>query len=163
MPPPAPPIVVPPGCLELFAGSWVHASNPGYRYEAEDDGGTLSMVVTHVVAIDAGFSPRRFRPEPVVDAGPAPATDAGQEQSSPVRVELQRTEHGFVGATIAPLTHPTGRVCEARFPTTVLSCADGGLLLETQSATALGDACQAPARPLGLLTQKHQLWRPDAG
>lgn len=165
LPPPHPAVRVPAGCLDSLAGSWVHASDRSYRYEAEDDGGTLTLVVSHVLVPDAGFSPRRFRP--VADAGAGldagAETDAGLVTPSPVRVELQRTPEGFVGATIAPLAHPTGRVCEGRFPTTVLSCADGGLLLESQSATALGDACQAPARPLGLLTQQHQLVRPDAG
>lgn len=170
LPPPAPKIEVPPGCLDSFAGPWIHASDPSYRYSGEDDGGTLVLTVSHVaVPLDAGFSPRRFRPvDAGVDAGmPDAGTDAGTADAGvepwAVRVELQRTAHGFVGQTIAPLPHPTGRVCEAHFPTTVLSCADAGLLLETQSATALGDACQAPARPLGLLTQKHQLVRPDAG
>ena len=166
-PPPAPAVNVPPGCLDSFAGSWVHASDPSYRYEAEDDGGTLTLVVSHQLVPDAGFSPRRFRP---VDAGaPDAGADAGLEPDaglivpSAVRVELQRTANGFVGATLAPLAHPTGRVCEGRFPTRVISCADGGLLLESQSATALGDACQAPARPLGVSTRQHQLVRPDAG
>ena len=169
--PPRPAAVVPPGCLAWFGGSWVHATDPAYRYEGEDDGGTLTLVVTHVLGVDAGFYPRRFR---VSDAGVAaggggadvdagPEQDAGAPAPSAVRIELQRTPAGFVGATLAPLTHPTGRVCEGRFPTKVLSCADGGLLLETQSATALGDACQAPARPLGVLTQQHLLLRPDAG
>ncbi len=162
LPPPARKVVVPPGCLEGFAGPWVHATDPGYRYQGEDDGGTLTLIVSHVATPDAGFSPRRFR---AVDAGVVDAgvIDAGTPSISGGRVELERTERGFVGQTIAPLTHPTGRTCEGHFPTTVVSCADGGLLLETQSATALGDACQAPARPLGLFTQKHQLWRPDAG
>ncbi len=166
-PPPPPAVLVPAGCLDSLAGSWIHASDRSYRYEAEDDGGTLTLVVSHVPVVDAGFSPRRFRPlaeagvDGGVDAGLEP--DAGLVAPSPVRVELRRTANGFVGATVAPLTHPTGRVCEGRFPTTVLSCADGGLLLESQSATALGDACQAPARPLGLVTQQHQLLRPDAG
>lgn len=168
-PPPRPPVLVPPGCLGSLAGAWVHASAPGYRYEGEDDGGTLTLVVSRVVVVDAGFSPRRFRPpdsageDAGVGAGAPAALDAGQEATAAVRVELQRTDHGFVGATLAPLTHPSGRICEGRFPTAVLSCADGGLLLETQSAIALGDACQAPALPLGVLTQKHQLVRPDAG
>lgn len=160
--PPRPPVMVPQGCLDSLGGPWVHATDPSYRYEGEDDGGTLTLVVTHVLTVDAGFSPRRFRVSDAgVDAGPE--LDAGAPVPSAVRIELQRTGHGFVGATLAPLTHPTGRVCEGRFPTTVLSCADGGLLLESQSATALGDACQAPARPLGLLTQQHHLVRPDAG
>lgn len=165
LPPPAPRVVVPEGCLEGFAGPWVHATDPGYRYQGEDDGGTLTLIVSHVARPDAGFSPRRFR---AVDAGveaqaDAGVTDAGLLAAPGARVELRRTERGFVGETIAPLTHPTGRTCEGHFPTTVVNCADGGLLLETQSATALGDACQTPARPLGLLTQQHQLWRPDGG
>lgn len=166
--PPRPVFVVPPGCLEPLSGSWVHATDPGYRYEAEDDGGTLTLVVSRHRVVDAGFSPRRFR----VDAGPS--LDAGAEELAPdagpgpealpsARIELERSAHGFAGATIAPLTHPSGRACEGRFATTVLSCADGGLLLQTQSATALGDACQAPARPLEQLTQDHLLVRPDAG
>lgn len=165
--PPRPPVMVPQGCLDSLSGNWVHATDPSYRYQGEDDGGTLTLVVTHVLTVDAGFSPRRFR---VIDAGVEDAgvdggteLDAGTPPPSAVRIELQRTGNGFVGATLAPLTHPTGRVCEGRFPTKVLSCADGGLLLESQRATALGDACQAPARPLGLLTQQHQLVRPDAG
>jgi hypothetical protein len=165
-PSPAPVFAVPPGCLELLSGSWVHATDLAYRYEAEDDGGTLTFIVSRQHVVDAGFSPRRFRPvDGGVDAGVDAGVDldAGQTPASPVRVELHRTGNGFVGATLAPLVHPTGRVCEGRFPTTVLSCADGGLLLETQSATALGDACQASARPLGLLTQQHQLVRSDAG
>jgi hypothetical protein len=167
--PPRPAVMVPEGCLASLSGTWVHASDPGYRYEAEDDGGTLTLVVFHVPMLDAGFSPRRFRVDAGTDAGTdaGEPTDAGPLDAGPapssVRVELQRTANGFVGATLAPLTHPSGRLCEGRFPTTLISCADGGLLLETQSATALGDACQAPARPLGLLTQQHQLWRPDAG
>jgi hypothetical protein len=170
-PPPQPAVippafVVPEGCLAPLGGSWVHATDRSYRYEAEDDGGTLTLFVTHVQVIDAGFSPRRFRLtdaglDGAVDAGPE-VVDAGLPSSPWVRVELRRTASGFSGATLAPLAHPSGRVCEARFPTTVLSC-DGGLLLETQSATALGDACQAPARPLDQLTQQHRLVRPDAG
>lgn len=171
LPPPPPAFVVPPGCLQPLSGSWVHASDPSYRYEAEDDGGTLTLSVTHTLAVDAGFSPRRFRvADGGIDAGLADAglpelaaPDAGPQGLPSVRIELQRTAGGFVGATLAPLTHPSGRRCEGRFSTTVISCADGGLTLETQSATALGDACQAPARPLEQLTQTHQLLRPDAG
>lgn len=168
-PPPEPlpasrPVVVPPGCLEALGGKWIHSSDRSFRYEAQDDGGTLTLIVSRVGATDAGFSPRRFRPVKAsgVKTNRPALQDAGPEPSS-VRIELKRTEHGFVGETLSPLAHPTGRTCEGRFPTQVLNCADAGLLLETQSATALGDACQAPVRPLGLLTQKHQLVRPDAG
>ena len=166
-PPPRPLVMVPPGCLESLAGTWSHATDQAFRYEAQDDGGTLTLLVTHLQVLDAGFSPRRFRPVDAglddAGAGDAGLVDAGQEAAPSVRVELQRTPNGFVGATIGPLVHPSGRTCEGRFPTTVINCADGGLLIETWSATALGDACQAPARPLGQLKQQHQLWRPDAG
>ncbi|HEY0880106.1 MAG TPA: hypothetical protein VGD87_01185, partial [Archangium sp.] len=184
LPPPPPPVKVPEGCLAPLGGDWVHASDPSYRYVGEDDGGTLTLFVTHEFAADAGFSPRRFRDAGVPAAGDAGAADAGVADggaprevgvndaglASPLpapsgrtRVELQRTGAGFVGATHALVTHPSGRQCEAKFATTVLSCADGGLILDTQSATALGDACQAPARPLEQLTLQHPLVRPDAG
>jgi len=201
LPPPVVPVKVPEGCLAALGGEWVHATDPSYRYVGEDDGGTLTLYVTHELAVDAGFSPRRFRTASLVDAGTtdAGARDAGVADAglpdaggvdagfvvdgradaglgdagtalplAPVpsgrtRVELQRTPSGFIGATHALVTHPSGRQCEAKFATTVLSCADGGLLLETQSATALGDACQAPARPLDQLTLQHPLVRPDAG
>lgn len=168
-PPPAPvappPIHVPEGCLEPLGGAWVHANDPAYRYVGDDDGGALVLTVFYEPVIDAGFVPRRFRDAGVPDTGPEP--DAGAPDAGPpapaARVELNRTAQGFVGHTVATLTHPSGRACEARFPTTVLRCADGGLWLETQSATALGDACQAPARPGEQLRQQHQLVRPDAG
>lgn len=219
-PPPPPAVVVPEGCTSSLAGPWVHGSDPSFRYEAEDDGGTLTLRVFHELVVDAGFTPRRFRPVPdagsALDGGPradagtaadaglrgdagsaadggtrgdagassdggdasAPADagtldagvrsvdepDAGPAILSTVRVELVRTANGFTGFTLAALQHPSGRMCEGRFPTRVLSCADGGLLLETQGATALGDACQAPARPFEQPLQQHPLVRPpDAG
>lgn len=188
-PPPPPPVVVPAGCTASLEGPWRHAEDPSFRYEAQDDGGTLTLVVFRELVVDAGFVPRRFRPLPDagVDAGTAldggaadaggPAADAGfvtvgdldggAPLSSSVRIELARTASGFVGSTIAPLQHPSGRWCEVRFPTRVLTCADGGLVLETSNATALGDTCQPPARPLEQLTTQHPLVRlparPDAG
>jgi len=171
---PAPQVVVPEGCLSSQAGAWLHATDPTYRYLGEDDGGTLTLTVTRRFAADAGFHPRRFRP---IDAGPeaedggvpdAGPSDAGLEVEprSSIRVELQRTAGGFVGQTIAPLTHPSGRTCQTQFPTSVLSCSDGGLLLETHAATALGDECQPPAKPQEVPHLQHQLIRPsipDAG
>ncbi len=155
---------MPDGCLDSLAGPWVHALDPSYRYQAEDDGGTLTLLVTRQFIADAGFSPRRFRhdggaPE---DAGRSEPVDAGPEpvRAPDIRVELQRTAGGFVGSTLATVTHPSGRSCEARFPTSILSCADGGLLLETSAGTALGDACQAPARPQAVPRLQHPLIRP---
>lgn len=174
--------MVPDGCTASLAGPWVHAVDPSFRYEAQDDGGALTLVVFRDLAVDAGFVPRRFRPVPDagvdagapdagpldaggLDAGPAASggdADAGAAVSSSVRIELFRTAAGFTGHTFAALQHPSGRWCEARFVTTVLDCADGGLRLETSSATALGESCQPPARPLEQFHQQHPLVRPPA-
>lgn len=169
--PPPPALDVPPGCLAPLSGPWVHAADPSYRYEGADDGGALTLLAFRELVVDAGFKPRRFRRDAGVDdAGPAP--DAGEDDGAsldggdapaPTRVELVRSATGFAGQTVASVLLPSGQRCEARFPTRVLSCADGGLRIETQSSTALGEACQPPAQPQGQLVQVHQLVRPDAG
>ncbi len=93
------------------------------------------------------------------DAGaPLEADDAGVEAL--VHLTLARTPAGFVGHVTTTFRHPAGRTCEVRFPTTVLACADGGLTLETDTAAAVGDACQPPARPQGLTREVHTLVRP---
>jgi len=170
-PPPPPPIDVPPGCLQRFGGEWVHAEDPTYVYAAEDDGGTLLLTARREFGpTDAGFKPRRFGgrdagadasvPLPP-DAGPSP--DAGDDAGLPppfsATVWLQRTPGGFVGETRALIQHPTGRLCEARFPTRVVACADGGLELSTEPSTAVGDNCQAPASPRPQPPQRHTLVR----
>ena len=70
-------------------------------------------------------------------------------------------------ATLAPVLHPSGRSCEGRFETKVLSCADGGLVLQAAAATALGEECQSPPRPRPPEPLIHTLIRPapapDAG
>lgn len=164
-PPPTPPppsVVVPEGCLELQDGTWVHALDPTWRYEAEDDGGALTFIVHHRATIDAGFSPRKFRRvDGGVDAGPLISEDAGatSEELPTARIELARTDAGFIGATLTRFTHPTGRVCDVQFPTRVLACGDGGLTLETEESTALGDACQPPAQPADVSRRQHHLVR----
>lgn len=163
-PPPAPAIIVPEGCLESQAGTWLHADDQTWRYEAEDDGGALTISVHHRATLDAGFSPRKFRkPDGGVDAGPKPETageDAGSSDELPTaRIELNRTDAGFVGATLTRFTHPLGRVCDVRFQTRVLACGDAGLVLETEESTALGDACQPPARPADVSRRRHHLVR----
>lgn len=165
-PTPRPPTNIPAGCEVSLTGAWVHSEDPSFRYLAADDGGTVVFTVTRLAAIDAGFVPRTFRRSDagVPDAGApdAGAVDAGpaEENASPIHLELTRGEHGFEGLTIAPLIHPGGRTCEGRFPTRVLSCSpDAGLLLETQGATALGDTCQAPARPQDVPLSQHTLIR----
>ncbi len=180
----AEPLNVPEGCLELLAGPWVHDADQTWRYDAEDDGGTLVLRVTRLAKPDAGFTPRKFRktPEPVLLDAPeaaqaflsrdggavVPEPDAGVADAGPVyhpdiRVELTRSAGGFNGFTLAPLLHPSGRTCDGRFVTTVVSCADGGLLIESQPATALGESCQSPAKPREPSPLQHRLIRPDAG
>lgn len=169
-PAPPPPPDVPAGCMADLSGQWVHATDATYGYDATDDGGTLRLVVRRLPALDAGFRPRLFR----ADAGRASsATEAGQpaqeadagplgdggEGEAPVVVVLERTAHGFVGETRATVDHPSGRRCEARFHTEVLACPDGGLVLAAQSATALGDACQAPANALPVPRIEQRLQR----
>ena len=159
-PPPAPRFDVPEGCLELQTGAWVHANDATWTYDAEDDGGQLTLRSLHVVVRDAGFSPRTFRRDAGVtlDAG---VVDAGEEIVSSLpspSVLLQRTDAGFVGETLATFRHPTGRLCEVRFPTRVLSC-DGGLWLESHDTAAVGDGCQAPANPSAPGVRQHHLIR----
>jgi hypothetical protein len=161
--PPPPAVLVPAGCLELQGGTWLHAADQTWRYEAEDDGGTLTLIVHHRAVVDAGFSPRRFRkPDGGVDAGlDAGTEDAGapSDELPTARIELSRTDAGFVGATLTRFTHPTGRSCDVRFPTSVIACGDAGLTLETEESTALGDACQPPARPADVSRRQHHLRR----
>lgn len=162
-PPPAPSVVVPEGCLEVQSGTWLHSADQTWRYEADDDGGALTFLVHHRVVVDAGFSPRKFRkPDGGVDAGLPPALeDAGATANElpTARIELNRTDAGFVGFTFTRFTHPSGRACDVQFATKVLSCADGGLILEAEESLALGDACQPPARPAEVSRRQHHLRR----
>lgn len=184
--PPPEPVRVPEGCLAPLAGPWRYAGDDAWQYSADDDGGTVVLHVTHTARADAGFTPRKFRKGPekmvldpadaarallsdagteeVVDAG---ALDAGEVVRADVRVELTRTPQGFAGFTLAPVLHPSGRTCEGRFETKVLSCADGGLVLQAAAATALGEECQSPPNPRPPQPLIHTLIRPaptpDAG
>jgi hypothetical protein len=241
---------VPAGCLENLSGAWLHDEDPSWRYDALDDGGTVTLVVTRLeLPIDAGFRPRRFRDAGTSDAGldagrpdsglpdagradagrdagtsehvldggwldagrdagtseraldggwldagrdagtseraldggwpdaggdggsraasadasvsadAAVSVDAGNAPTS-LQVRLTRTPAGFLGETTTTLQHPLGRVCEVRFKTEVLACTDGGLLLRTESATALGDSCEAPAKAQPVPMAEHHLHRP---
>jgi hypothetical protein len=139
------------------------------RFRAEQDAG-LDAGLSH--RADAGApAPRDAGPDAglssVRDGGPdagalepdaGPPPDAGSH--SLVRVVLQRTSAGFLGNTIAPLAHPSGRLCEVRFRTEVVSCEDAGLTLSTESAAPLGDECQLPARPQPVPVLRHLLIRP---
>jgi hypothetical protein len=158
---------VPPGCLADLSGRWVHAVDPAYMYDATDDGGTLTLMV-HRAPVDAGFRPRVFRadagaPRPVDAGGPAagalPSTSGGETAPDDGVVVLERTPRGFVGEARATLTHPAGRRCDARFRAEVVECSDGGLLLEAESATALGEGCEPPANALPVPRVEQRLIR----
>ncbi len=150
----------------------MHNDDPSWRYHATDDGGTLTFVVTRGDApVDAGFRPRLFRDAGLPDAGASPrdagplladagadAEDAGRPTTL-IRLTLERTPAGFIGRTSATLPHPLGRSCEVSFKTELLSCADGGLVLRTESATAVGDTCQSPAKAQPVPLAEHQLRR----
>lgn len=159
-PTPPPSVVVPEGCLELQNGTWLHATDQTWRYEGEDDGGALTFLVHHRVVVDAGFVPRKFRkPDGGVDAGPPEDAGATANELPTARIELNRTDAGFVGFTLTRFTHPAGRACDVSFATRVLSCGDAGLMLETEESVALGDACQPPARPADVSRRQHHLVR----
>lgn len=173
-PPPAPRFDVPEGCLELQGGAWVHADDATWTYAGDDDGGQLTLISKHEPVRDAGFSPRTFRRDAGVtrdggepdaglrDGGAFDAGDDGSSSTAGPSVVLVRTDAGFVGFTLATFRHPTGRQCEVRFPTHVLSC-DGGLWLESHDSAAVGDGCQAPANPAPPGVRQHHLRRSGIG
>jgi hypothetical protein len=113
---------------------------------AAPDAGTLDAGCTDAGA-DAGPAPGLAPPLDDADAGFAP------------RVTLRRTADGFSGLVEAELPHPTGRLCRASFVTTVLSCADGGLTLESEGTASLSDTCQPPLRPAPAPKLQHRLVR----
>lgn len=173
-PTPAPPLRIPPGCEADLSGLWQHTKDPSYRYLADDDGGTVHLAVARLPLVDAGFVPRKFRAADAgsVDAGSAdagsalePEPDAGDAAPEPqLTVIVTRSPEGFSGFTFAALRHPSGRTCEARFATRIVSCSDGGLLLEAEGTTALSDTCEPPAHPQDVPLVQHALTRvPDAG
>jgi len=152
----------------------MHAADPSYRYRGVDDGGTLVLTAFRVFAEDAGFVPRHFLRVDggvvvVIDAGAPAGGDAGADGVDAVdggtpsaTVVVTRTPKGFVGETAAEVLLPTGRPCKVRYPTTVMACADGGLLVRSRSALAVGDACQPPPNPQPAPDADHQLVRPGA-
>ena len=144
-PPPSapPPLRLPPGCDQNQAGEYHHADNPAFRYQGEDDGGTLTLSV-----VRAGEAQ-----EPPPDAGTA------------VSIVLRRTSEGFVGETQATTFTPAGVACPVRFPTQATRCDGAGLTLRSVASTALDENC-APATSGPTPVWKDQrLLRgaPDAG
>lgn len=112
------------------------------------------------LAVDAGVRVDGGPAAPGPDGGPTGDGDPDAGVTPTIFVTLQRTPGGFVGEVRSTTRHPSGQVCEVRFPTKVLACGDGGLTLETDATAALGDACQAPAQPQGLTREVHRLVRP---
>jgi hypothetical protein len=167
--PTPPPIQVPNGCLESLAGQWLHEDDASYRYSIEDDGG-LALFLAHRQSItDGGFRPRRFSQQrdagdgaELADGGAADggaADGASSASSVPATIALQRTPQGFVGWTRSPVQHPSGRWCQARFRTEVLSCGDGGLTLRSEAGGTLGDTCEPPPNPAPEPSLVHRLRR----
>jgi hypothetical protein len=139
------PMKVPPGCLANFAGLWEHADDPSWQYAARDDGGTLEL--------DAFRTFQGGMPDAGEGVPPAPAA----------RIRLERMPDGFYGEAVADVLHPTGRICQAKYPTTIQSCSDGGLVLLAAAAVSLGDGCQTPLPPRTPVMLEHRLVRADAG
>lgn len=144
LPPPAPPpIRVPPGCEQDQTGLYHHEDNAAFRYRGEDDGGTLTLVVTRL-------SPQSATPQ---DAGSA------------VNIVLERTPEGFVGETRATTYTPAGVTCPVRFTTQATVCDARGLTLRAVASTALDENC-APAPngpPPEWKEQRLLRGEPDAG
>lgn len=144
-----------------MTGHYLHA-DATFQYDAIDDGGTLTLLVSHTFTPDAGPRYRLFG-TPRSDAGMS--LDAGQPPVTPAPaaiVTLQRTPAGFIGDAVASVPHPVGRTCEARWKTEVLSCTDAGITLRSQSEVALSDVCQPPVNPQPTLSLDHPLIRTGA-
>jgi hypothetical protein len=137
-----PPVRVPPGCEANQAGEYHHAENPAFRYLGEDDGGTLTLVVTRA---------RR---------GLEGAADAGT-----VSIVLHRTSEGFVGQTRATTFTPMGESCPVRFPTEAVACDDEALTLRAVATTAVDEDCRPVPEGERRVWREQRLARgaPDAG
>ena len=152
-PPPAPPASarIPPGCERNQAGEYEHADNPGFRYQGEDDGGTLTLAVTRIREEEA------TPPEP--DGGTA------------VSIVLQRTPEGFLGETRATTFTPAGTACPVSFATQAVGCDERGLTLRSVTSAALDENCHPAPRGVPPPWKEQRLVRrehagapaPDAG
>lgn len=173
-PPPAPRLA--PGCAASLEGPWRLASDPGWRYLARDDGGTLELLLAQAGAPpDAGWRPRRFLPRPDAGTGAglleAPAAPGGLDDDAGRRPpDGPPGRSGEPGAPARDATSDAGapvrlvlertpeglvgltRVpapggCVAEFRTEVLGCDDGGLVLRSQASVAVGEGCAAAPGP----------------
>ncbi len=125
-----PPVKVPPGCEGDLSGQYVHADRPEWVYAAVDDGGTLTV-----------------RPDGTANA----AADGG------VEIVLQRTPEGFLGTTRATAFAAQGVECEVRFPTELVGCPDGGLLVSTVENVAINESCVPAKVPRDARREEHLL------
>jgi len=138
-------IRVPSGCLSDLSGTYVAALNPTFNYLAADDGGTLSMAVERQG--DAGVS---------------------KPDSNPISVTLSRTANGFVGQTRAVVYVISGLSCSVDFPTELVRCEDGGLLLRSAMSNAVApENCRPSLAGDHWMMAEHRLIRisgpPPAG
>jgi hypothetical protein len=134
---PRPPgVQVPPGCEADQSGVYRHAEDPSFHYLGRDDGGSLVLQLER----------------PQEDGGP-PAARA----LAPI-VALQRTPHGFSGATQTQAFVGT-RPCEVAFPAQVIACSDGGLVLRAAARASLDESCKPPPGPATWPWVDHHLLR----
>ena len=161
--------MVPAGCLDDLSGQWAHQDAP-FQYDATDDGGTLTLLVSKPYVPDGGPRWRQLvKPRLLSADGGARdevasgVVDAGPPRAPVAVVTLQRTPGGFIGESVAKVPHPIGRTCEARWKTEVLGCLDGGLTFRSQSEIALSDVCQPPVNPQPTLWLDHRLVRVSPG
>ncbi len=127
---------IPAGCEANLAGTYRHADDDSFRYDATDDGRTLTLEV------------RRSWP----DAG-SPA-DGG----SSARVVLRRSAQGFVGETRTPRPGREGTSCEVALPAQVTACLDAGIRLRIVERLRVDAAC-APAEAAEPARGEHLLLR----
>lgn len=137
-----PPARIPEGCAADQSGVYLHEGNAEFRYRARDDGGTLVLTVERPAA-----------PE---------ASDAGPPASAAADVLLERTSQGFVGQTRGRAFLRSGQSCAVSFPTEVLACEDGGLVLRAASRVLVDETCKPAPRGAATAMLEHRLTREPA-
>ncbi len=118
---------VPDGCRGDLSGSYVHSQRPDWAYVAVDDGGTLALHVAR-----------------------------GSDDEG-VEIVLHRTAEGFLGTTRATAFAAQGVECEVLFPTELVGCPDGGLLLSSVESVSVNEACVLAKVPRNAPREQHLL------
>lgn len=137
-----PPARIPEGCAADQSGVYLHEGNAEFRYRARDDGGTLVLTVERPPA-----------QEP---------SDAGLAASAAPDVLLERTAQGFVGQTRGRAFLRSGQSCAVSFPTEVLACEDGGLVLRAASRVMVDESCKPAPKGPSTAMREHRLTREPA-